>query len=104
MLIGEQEVKRMFKNANKSITKSAIIRLTDDVYNETREGAKPHHQTGWMERNIYKDVRDTQGRVYIQNVPYAIFVHFGTRYYKGDPFMWNGAKKALDKFKRSMKI
>jgi len=127
---GLTELKRCFAKMPDNALKPAVRELTSNVFESVRKRAAPHHDTGWMERNIYRDVFDSgkRGEVWIQNTPYAVFVHFGTKPhkitpknkkalhwdnvfarsvdhpgYKGDPFMWLGAKDAMRKNLRKWK-
>ena len=72
--------------------------LLEDLYNNIKNHIIPHTKTGRMENNLMI-VRDspTLGYVAISNTGmmtrfgnYAKFVHFGTRNYRGDPFMYRG--------------
>ena len=85
-----EETFKALENIDKERVNQAIKNITQDVYENVRFYAKPHHKTGTLERNIKHKVKKEAGIVGIadsnmlvewkgRKVNYANFVLFGTR-------------------------
>jgi len=81
---------KYLKNLDKEKAKRVVRDLTQELYENVRFYAKPHHITGMLERNIRHKVEDLSGIVWIDDsnmlvdfrgkkVNYASFVLFGTK-------------------------
>jgi len=78
------------ENLDKNSAKKIVKNLTQELYENVRFYAKPHHITGMLERNIRHKVKDLSGVVWIDDsnmlvdfkgkkINYASFVLFGSR-------------------------
>lgn len=83
----------MLSKLDKSLSRDAVVAVTDDVYNNVKKFAAPHYKTGVMEDNIEKRIKGDAGVVWINDknmmvdwngkkVNYASFVLFGTKAHK----------------------
>ena len=87
------ETFKALENLDRQKAKTAIGAVTQNVYENVKTLAKPHHITGTLERNIRHKIKTEAGSVWIDDknmlvnwkgkrVNYANFVLYGTKPHK----------------------
>ena len=78
---GDKEISRALRRIATAAQKAAFIgEATEEAFERSLHYIKPHTKSGTMEDSLDHRVRGHEGRVFFSpNVPYAVYVHFGTR-------------------------
>lgn len=90
-------LKRIFERMPKNIDRvmpEAIKRVAFLIERDSKQFAPV--DTGRLRSSIYTEMMATSATVQ-PNVVYALYVHEGTRYMRGRPFMKQGLESAKDK-------